>query len=309
MTERHESRFFVQSPAKVTLQTSPEVISECILTDISATGIGLITRDSLPVDGIILVETEQHLLLAKIRHCDSRGDGFSVGAERIQAVSKLAEAGEGHQDEQRRMLIQQFQTGTTAEDLKPPRVQPPIETSCPVEPAVEATIDPLAKLRAAAQQDVEPSRSRTSAKTKRISLGFAATAIATLLVFGLHQNGAKPNHSPASIAPEQNHQSDPAASAAITPGAPKPRHAVVIKADESSWLSVNSDGKQIFERVLAADQSLDVDFSQEAELRIGNAGGVAISLDGKSLGELGEHGQFRIVRLDPDGFRLMPRRN
>src|SRR5260370_8176647 len=76
------------------------------------------------------------------------------------------------------------------------------------------------------------------------------------------------------------------------------RHAV-IKAVELSWLSASCDGKQIFQGLLAVNETLAVDFSDEAVLRIGNAGGIDVSLDGKSLGSLGKHARYRILTLTP----------
>src|SRR5258708_5885865 len=108
MDFRCEARFGVKSAAKVTLQGNREMDLECILVNISATGIGLVTKESLPVNEIIVLETEQHLVLARIRHCGPRGDGFSVGLERIQTV--LADASESGKIEQRRALIQEFQS-------------------------------------------------------------------------------------------------------------------------------------------------------------------------------------------------------
>ena len=61
-----------------------------------------------------------------------------------------------------------------------------------------------------------------------------------------------------------------------------------------------ADGKQVFQGLLAANETLAVDFSDEAVLRIGNAGGIDVSLDGKSLGSLGKHGRYRMLKLRPD---------
>ena len=74
----------------------------------------------------------------------------------------------------------------------------------------------------------------------------------------------------------------------------------MIKAVELSWLSVICDGKQIFQGLLVANETLAVEFSEEAVLRIGNAGGIEVSLDGKSLGSLGERGRYRMLKLSPD---------
>jgi hypothetical protein len=62
-----------------------------------------------------VLETEQHLVFAKVRHCSRRGNEFDVGAERIHTVSKLANASESRKLEQRLTLIPAFQSTTPAE--------------------------------------------------------------------------------------------------------------------------------------------------------------------------------------------------
>src|SRR5437588_107761 len=81
MDFRCEARFAVKSPAKLTPQSNRENELECTLVDISATGIGLITKQSLPVNELIVLETERHFVVAKVRHCGPRGDGLRVGLE------------------------------------------------------------------------------------------------------------------------------------------------------------------------------------------------------------------------------------
>jgi hypothetical protein len=83
----------------------------------------------------------------------------------------------------------------------------------------------------------------------------------------------------------------------------------VIRAAEPSWLFASSDGKQIFQGLLAVNQTLVVEFSEGAVLRIGNAGGVEISLDGKPIGPLGERGKYRVVELSRRGARFLLRKN
>jgi hypothetical protein len=41
-------------------------------------------------------------------------------------------------------------------------------------------------------------------------------------------------------------------------------------------------------------------------VRLGNAGGVEISANGKPIGPVGEKGQVKIVEFKGDGFRVVP---
>jgi hypothetical protein len=309
------------------------------------------------------LETEQHLVFAKVRHCGPRGNEFEVGAERIHTVSKLVNTSESQQLEQRLTLIPAFQSTTPAEfpvallaqqtlvdhsseaSQRPESVQPsstaPIEASHAglktpqvrllAEPAHEAEKSQPTLLPDLAQQgppefdkiDAEPIPAPPSRSSWRVPLGVAAAFVAGSLVFGLHQNSAKPDNLPPLLPPAKSSASEPAvgseqvsasqpitmdsSATAVQPAGLSPAsvndsrsgHAV-IKAVELSWLSVICDGKQIFQGLLVANETLAVEFSEEAVLRIGNAGGIEVSLDGKSLGSLGERGRYRMLKLSPD---------
>jgi hypothetical protein len=49
-----------------------------------------------------------------------------------------------------------------------------------------------------------------------------------------------------------------------------------------------------------------VDIRQSAVLRAGNAGGLTIRANGKSLGPLGPHGSVRDVEFKNGDFKLVP---
>ncbi|MEO8098429.1 MAG: RodZ domain-containing protein [Acidobacteriota bacterium] len=78
-----------------------------------------------------------------------------------------------------------------------------------------------------------------------------------------------------------------------------------ISAKETTWLSVTSGGKQIFSGMLFADQTKTLTAVDNARLKVGNAGGLDVQLNGKLVGPLGEHGQVRDVLLTPEGFSIV----
>jgi NTE family protein len=90
MERRSEPRFQVHSPGKVTKLTTPETEIDCVLVDISATGMKLVADEGLPVDGQLCVEFESNLVLANVRHCQPRGTKFLVGVERLHTLTKLS---------------------------------------------------------------------------------------------------------------------------------------------------------------------------------------------------------------------------
>jgi|ERR1700733_4698178 len=89
-------------------------------------------------------------------------------------------------------------------------------------------------------------------------------------------------------------------------GAASPDYRVMVDlmAHEATWLSVSSDGKPVFSGTLQANQSKSVGGKQFAKLRVGNAAGLEVRLNGKLLGPLGARGQVLTVLFTPDNFQI-----
>jgi cytoskeleton protein RodZ len=78
-----------------------------------------------------------------------------------------------------------------------------------------------------------------------------------------------------------------------------------LMAHEATWLSVSSDGKPVFSGILQANQTKSVGGKQFAKMRVGNAAGLEVRLNGKLLGPLGARGQVLIVLFTPDNFQIV----
>lgn len=103
----------------------------------------------------------------------------------------------------------------------------------------------------------------------------------------------------------------PAATGPVqTPPAPTPAgnstH-VVFTAKEPVWLSIQADGKPLFSGVLEANQTKALDLSGTMAVLVGNAGGLDIAVDGKTIGPIGPHGEVRLVNLTPSGMQVSRR--
>ena len=99
----------------------------------------------------------------------------------------------------------------------------------------------------------------------------------------------------------------PAAGAASAADSASPLR-VGLSADEKTWVSISTDGKNVFSNALQPHETKVVEASEKVRLLIGNAGGVEISLNGKPIGPVGPRGQIRIVELTPGGFQIVPRK-
>ena len=80
---------------------------------------------------------------------------------------------------------------------------------------------------------------------------------------------------------------------------------VELVATEPVWVLARTDGKYLFSGTIEANQTRTVDANQTVLLRLGNAGGVEITLNGKPLGAVGPKGQVRTVQLTSGGFEIV----
>jgi len=91
--------------------------------------------------------------------------------------------------------------------------------------------------------------------------------------------------------------------------APAGQSRAVIEASDSSWVTACSDGKVAFTKLLTSGSKENLLFASSALVRVGNAGSLAISLNGKPVGSLGRKGQLRVVELTPTSSRFIPLRD
>jgi cytoskeleton protein RodZ len=107
--------------------------------------------------------------------------------------------------------------------------------------------------------------------------------------------------------PPQSAPAPPVQAADLSPASAPGR--VGQNVEEKTWISVSSDGKNVFANLLQPHDTKVVEASEKVRILIGNAGGVEISLNGKSIGPIGPRGQIRVVELTPAGFQIVPRKS
>ncbi|MEO7145893.1 MAG: DUF4115 domain-containing protein, partial [Bryobacteraceae bacterium] len=81
---------------------------------------------------------------------------------------------------------------------------------------------------------------------------------------------------------------------------------VNVSATEKTWLSLTADGKHQFSGVLEPSETKMVEGKESARLRVGNAGGVEVLWNGKSIGPLGGRGKICTVLFTKDKYQILP---
>jgi cytoskeleton protein RodZ len=82
---------------------------------------------------------------------------------------------------------------------------------------------------------------------------------------------------------------------------------VGLTATEPTWISVRSDGQVVYTGTLQPNETKDLDASEAVRIVIGNAGGLAVTLNGNPVPPLGPSGQVRVVQFSPGGVQIVPR--
>jgi cytoskeleton protein RodZ len=81
--------------------------------------------------------------------------------------------------------------------------------------------------------------------------------------------------------------------------------AVRVVASERTWVSITVNGRSVFSGVLQPNEERTLGGVERAKMVIGNAGGVEVLTDGKSIGPIGPTGQVRVVLLTPEGPQIL----
>ena len=77
---------------------------------------------------------------------------------------------------------------------------------------------------------------------------------------------------------------------------------VSIRARKPSWVTINADGKPIMNAMLDADAERSVRARNRMTLTLGNAGGIALSYNGKPLAVASQENQVKTLVFTPQGL-------
>jgi cytoskeleton protein RodZ len=119
--------------------------------------------------------------------------------------------------------------------------------------------------------------------------------------------GTQPSSGAAAPAPSTEQPAPPVPPPPVPVAGAHPNAPVRVEltADEPVWVLVRRDGKYFFSGTLGAKESRAFEATSTVLLRLGNAGGVTITLNGKPVGPVGPKGQVRTVQFTSGGFEIV----
>jgi cytoskeletal protein RodZ len=91
-----------------------------------------------------------------------------------------------------------------------------------------------------------------------------------------------------------------------TAAKPAPTMTLVIRASETSWISVTADGQQASQETLIAPASTSIRASREIVARIGNAAGVTFLFNGQEIPAQGAESEVKTFVFDANGMHSAP---
>ena len=124
MHSRREPRFNVRSAVKVAAIDQPAEVSAAVLLDVSGSGMNIISDRNWPVGSRLVVEMENHLVLARVCNGDARGSKFSLGAEKLHSILKLMLPLDAPRAEWHRILLAEADQTTEPPLKEPPSSEP-----------------------------------------------------------------------------------------------------------------------------------------------------------------------------------------
>ena len=178
---------------------------------------------------------------------------------------------------------------------------------------VAGRVSSLNRFRLPAMPGVRAAVSRLTARWWRHGLGVVAIAVATSVGVALFLGSSPAGSSEPVVATEAAHlESAAAATPVATPAAVAPGFApastavltMTLSAKAPCWVRAVADGVQTIERMLTVGETIEVRARDLVVLRVGDAGALSVSVNGRAASTVGPRGQVvtrRFSRRDYTG--------
>jgi cytoskeletal protein RodZ len=92
----------------------------------------------------------------------------------------------------------------------------------------------------------------------------------------------------------------------LTPEAgPESSVSLSLSATEPTWITITSDGKNVYTGILEPQQSKSLAGRQRVMIKVGNAAGLEVRWNGKPIGKLGDAKQVRTILFTDKDFQIV----
>jgi len=81
---------------------------------------------------------------------------------------------------------------------------------------------------------------------------------------------------------------------------------LLIRAEETSWVSITLEGKPVAQETLIAPAHTSIRAAGEVVVKAGNAAGISFQLNGEDIPAQGNEGEVKTYVFDASGFRVLP---
>jgi len=94
---------------------------------------------------------------------------------------------------------------------------------------------------------------------------------------------------------------------AAAPAEPQAPIELEVEVVDTVWILARADGERVFEGIFQPGQTKPIHAREQVTLRLGNAGGVVLALNGEPLPPVGPRGHVRRVMVTTDGMEIIDR--
>jgi len=145
----------------------------------------------------------------------------------------------------------------------------------------------------------KPHASSWKSRAIAVALGIGLTILLVTLLWPFSHGGsaAHPSVADSTIPNAASPAPKPAQDPVLPPASAAGKSHASIRTKDRSWITACVDGKVEFSKLFTTGSQESVDFIDHAVVRMGDAGPVEITLDGKPVGPLGRTGQVRVIEL------------
>jgi hypothetical protein len=291
---------------KVATLSDPEKLVHCALVDSSDTGIQFTSDRELRTGEVLIVEFPDQLALAEVQHSQAKDGRYAVGVEFAQTISMDAASSASTGQERAELLIKilcdRVKTGFAEEPGKGTDRTRALEQ-------VARILEVWQHAQSAPTPSVHDTHTEAKPSTGAgrafgaVAAALVIVGLLTICVLQFQKDRTPLPPSPRVAAPPPLSKIEPKPEPAPVPAAPI-LHRAQIKAIQSTWIGISTDGSKVFGGMLAKGATKDLEYSKFAFLHAGNAAGVEILVDGQPV-PMASQPRLRLVELNATGYRLL----